>query len=79
MSDQSDDPPFRLESPPDELWSKARLAREFGITEREVDERVRTGRIPGPWTRRRRRPLWAPEIVAPALDRHRRLAPRAGE
>jgi hypothetical protein len=65
------EPPFHLEPPPNELWSRSRLASEFGVTESTIDRWVKSGRLPQPWTRRRGRSLWAPEIVEPALRRHR--------
>jgi hypothetical protein len=73
MPTQHADEPFRLEPPPNELWDKRRMAREFGVTESTIDRWVRGGRLPQPWVRRRGRSLWAPERVEPTLSRHRGL------
>jgi hypothetical protein len=70
MPIQHADEPFRLESPPNELWSRRRMASEFNVTEPTIDRWARDGRIPRPWTHRRGRPLWAPETVEPVLRRH---------
>jgi hypothetical protein len=72
------DEPFRLQPPPNELWGRSRMASEFGVTESTIDRWVRDGRLPRPWTHRRRRPLWAPETVEPALRRHRQYPTRTG-
>jgi hypothetical protein len=66
------EPPFRLEAPPNELWSRKRMASEFGVTEATITRWAQSGQIPRPWTRRRGRPLWAPETIGPALRRHLR-------
>jgi hypothetical protein len=71
MPTRPDDGPFCLEAPPNELWSRGRMASEFNVRESTIDGWVRNGRLPQPWTRRRGRPLWAPETVEPALRRHR--------
>jgi hypothetical protein len=67
---ESDSPPFRLEAPPNELWSLARLCKEFGVSKTSIYEWIRLGRLPRPWLRRGRRQLWAPETVRPALERY---------
>jgi hypothetical protein len=72
------DEPFRLESPPNELWSRRRVASEFGVAESTIDGWVRTGRLPQPWTRRHGRALWAPEVVEPTLRRYRQFPNRTG-
>jgi hypothetical protein len=72
MPTQPADEPFRLQPPPNELWGRGRMAREFAVTESTIDSWVRSGKLPRPWTRHRGRPLWAPEAVEPALRRHRR-------
>jgi hypothetical protein len=66
--------PFRLESPPNELWNRRRLAGEFGVDEGQIDRWVVSGYLPRPWCRRGRfkKPMWAPEQVVPVLNRHRR-------
>ena len=73
IANENKDEPFRLEAPPNELWSKLRLCQEFGVTGTQLDEMVRSGRVPRHWCRRSNRPYWAPEVVKPALARHRRL------
>jgi hypothetical protein len=65
------EPAFCLEAPPDRLWSLERMAREFDVRESSIRRWVRDGKIPQPWTRRSGKPLWAPEVVRPALLRHR--------
>jgi hypothetical protein len=60
-----DDEPFRLESPPDELWRLPRVAHRLGVPlEKAVAMRNR-GQFPRVHCRRGkdRHPLWAPEDV----------------
>jgi hypothetical protein len=64
------DEPFRLESLPNVLWTKQRVANELGVAPATVNGMVRHGDIPGPWTRDAAgRPLWAPETLETALRR----------
>jgi hypothetical protein len=70
-SPEFDSPPYRLEAPPDELWTLDRRCVEFGVGRSAIWGLIAGGRLPRPWTHRRRKPLWAPEQVRPALMRYR--------
>jgi hypothetical protein len=63
------EPPFKLEAPPNELWTLKRMCREFGVDDSMIHRWVADGRLPKPWVRRGGRPLWAPEQVRPAFSR----------
>jgi predicted DNA-binding transcriptional regulator AlpA len=70
---EPDEPPFRLESPPNELWALDRIREEFGgVSKTTIYDWIRAGRLPRPWVHRGGRSLWAPELVRPALDRWKR-------
>jgi hypothetical protein len=62
--------PFRLRSPPNELWNLIRLCNEFGVSKAIIYEWIRSGRLPVPWVRRGGKSFWAPETVRPALERY---------
>jgi hypothetical protein len=67
-----EEPPFRLQSPPNELWGLTRLRNELGgVSKSTIYEWVRSGRLSKPWTHRKGRSYWAPEAVRPALGRPR--------
>jgi hypothetical protein len=63
--------PFELEAPSNELWSLVRLRREFGVSDTTIWNWVRSGRLPRPWLHRNGKSFWAPETVRPALERYR--------
>jgi hypothetical protein len=42
------EPPFRLEAAPNELWDRRRMAAEFGVAESEIDRWVWARRLPRP-------------------------------
>jgi hypothetical protein len=67
---QPEPEPFRLESPPNELWLIGRVAREFDVSEGTIHAWVRMKKIPPPWCKRRGKSCWAPEQLQPALRRH---------
>jgi hypothetical protein len=69
-SARSDSPPYRLEAPPNELWSLTRLCNEFRVSRSMIYEWIREGQLPQPWLRRRGKSFWAPEQVRPALERY---------
>jgi hypothetical protein len=68
---EPDEEPFQLESPPNELWSKDRVCREFKFSETTFYRKLHSRQLPRPWTRRHGRPLWAPETLATRLAEHR--------
>lgn len=68
---EPEDPRFRLQSPPNELWGLTRLQSEFGVSKSMIYEWIRSGRLPKPWLHRDGKSFWAPETVRPALERYR--------
>jgi hypothetical protein len=63
MTTQQDDGPFRLDSPPTELWSMARMVQELRADDQTIRLWVRQGRLPKPWLRRDGRAYWNPADV----------------